>query len=142
MDLPSLRSNSLMLFDLFLVVFFLWWWRGCAEIWKYVYISPICKDNKIWEYYLSNTNLSRKIFLQKNHHFLVREFPKSVIRRCFILENNNPRKRTAQFLCKDLNHLSTFLKTPTLWVHKIGVYKAVNLLHQFDGCEGFSFYVF
>ena len=33
-------------------------------------------------------------------------------------------------------------KTPTLWIHKIGVYKAVNLLHQFDGCEGFSFYFF
>ena len=32
-------------------------------------------------------------------------------------------------------------KTPALWIHKVGVYKTVNLLHQFYGCEGFSFYL-
>ena len=33
-------------------------------------------------------------------------------------------------------------KTPTLWIHKVGVHIAVYLLHQFDGCEGFAFYRF
>ena len=30
----------------------------------------------------------------------------------------------------------------TLWIHKVDIYKTVDLLHQFNRCEGFSFYIF
>ena len=33
-------------------------------------------------------------------------------------------------------------KTPALWVHKVGVYKSVDFLHKFDGCESSSLQFF
>ena len=30
----------------------------------------------------------------------------------------------------------------TLWIHKVNIHKTVNLLHQFNGCEGFFYNLF